>query len=163
LGIEVFNDMPYRDYHLSLIKLQETAKKKPSKRFAKLTSKETHWEWIVHQCLNQTNVVKIASQSRIRWKQEEMFGDLQHRGFAICHDFNRAPTAQLVRTYLILIACAISSILCYSRLGKSILSRGLTVIFMMEQMLTDLIYVSEEVLFQRQETGQFRWSTGPPA
>jgi hypothetical protein len=160
--IGFFNDMPYRDHNLSLIKLQETAEKKLSKRFAKVTSKETHWEWIVNQRLNDANIVKIAAQSRIRWKQEEMFEDLQHRGFAICHDFNRAPTAQLVRTYLILIAYAISSVLCYSRLGQSILSRGLTIIFMMKQMLTDLIYISGELLFQRQETGQFRWSTGPP-
>ena len=160
--IRFFNDIAYRKHNLSLIKVEETAEKRPSKRFAKVTSKKAHWEWIVKQQLNCTNVGKTAAVSRIRWKEEEMFNDLQHRGFAICHDFNRAPAAQLVRTYLILIAYAICSILTYSRLGKSVLSSGLTVIFMMEQMLTDLIYVPEEVLFNRSDPGQLRWGTDPP-
>jgi len=160
--IHFFNDLAYKKHNLSLIELEETAEKKPSKRFAKVTSRKTHWEWIVHQQLNSVNVGKVAAQSRIRWKEEDMFNDLQHRGFAICHDFNRVPAAQLVRTHLILIAYAICSILTYSRLGKSVLSRGLTVIFMMEQMLTDLIYVPEEILFNRGDPKQFRWSTGPP-
>ena len=160
--IRFFNDIAFKKHNLSLIELEETAEKKRTKRFAKITSRKTHWEWIVHQQLNSTNVGKAAARSRIRWKEEEMFNDLQHRGFAICHDFNRAPTAQLVRIYLILIAYAICSILTYSRLGQSVLSRGLTAIFMMEQMLTDLIYVPEEVLFNGSDPGQFRWSTGPP-
>ncbi|MDR3623996.1 MAG: hypothetical protein P4L16_02515, partial [Chlamydiales bacterium] len=45
----------------------------------------------------------IATRSRIRWKEEDLFNDLQCRGFAIRHDFNRAPVAQSVRIYLILI------------------------------------------------------------
>ncbi|MFI5344673.1 MAG: hypothetical protein ACHQUC_10700 [Chlamydiales bacterium] len=160
--IRFFNNIPYKKHDLSLITLEETAKKKPSKRFAKVTSKKTHWEWIVHQQLNSANVGKIANQSRIRWKEEEMFNDLQHRGFAICHDFNRAPVAQLVRIYLILIAYAICSILTYSRLGQSIISSGLTVTFMMEQMLNDLIYAKEENLFSRRCPRQLRWGTDPP-
>jgi hypothetical protein len=142
--------------------LDETAEKKSSKRFAKVTSKKTHWEWIVHKQLNNANVGKIAAQSRIRWKEEEVFNDLQHRGFTICHDFNRAPVAQLVRTYLILIAYAICSILTYSRLGQSIISGGLTITFMMEQMLNDLIYVGEENLFRKRCLGQLRWGTDSP-
>jgi hypothetical protein len=160
--VHFFNDIAYRQHNLSLIELEETAEKKPSKRFAKVTSRKTHWEWIVHQRLKLSTIEKVAARARIRWKEEEMFNDLQNRGFAICHDFNRAPAAQLVRTYLILIAYAICSILTYLRLGQSILSRGLTVIFMMEQMLHDLIYVPEDVLFKRSNLGQFRWSTGPP-
>lgn len=160
--IRFFNDIAYRDHKLSLIKLDEQAEKKPSKRFAKVTSKKTHWEWIVQQRLNSANVGRIAARARIRWKQEEMFNDLQHRGFAICHDFNRAPAAQLIRTYLILIAYAICSILTYSRLGKFVLSKGLTIIFMMQQMLTDLIYVPGDVLFSRSDPRQFRWGTDPP-
>lgn len=157
-----FNDIAYKNHQLSLIKLEEAAEKKPSKRFAKVTSKTVHWEWIVHQKLNSTNVEKVALQSRIRWKEEDLFNDVQCRGFAICHDFNRAPTAQLVRTYLIFIAYAICSILTHSRLGESIISRGLTITFMMEQMLKDLIYIEEENLFSRRCVGQLRWGTGPP-
>jgi hypothetical protein len=160
--IRFFNDIAYKEHKLSLIQLDETAEKRRSKRFAKVISRKTHWEWIVHQRLSSTNVGKVAARSRIRWKEEEMFNDLQHRGFAICHDFNREPRAQLIRTYLILIAYAISSILTYSRLGQSILSRGLTIIFMMEQMLIDLMYIREEILFNWNEPGQFRWGTGPP-
>ena len=157
-----FNDIAYKKHNLSLIQLDEIAEKKPSKRFAKVASKNTHWEWVVHQQLNNENVGKIAAQSRIRWKEEDLFNDVQRRGFAICHDFNRAPAAQLVRTYLILIAYAICSILTYSRHGQSILSRGLTVIFMMEQMLSDLIHIEAGDLFIGREPGQLRWGTDPP-
>ncbi len=160
--IHFFNDIAYKKHNLSLIKLEETAEKKPSKRFAKVTSKNTHWEWIVHQQLNSVNVRKISTQSRIRWKEEDLFNDVQHRGFAICHDFNRAPIAQLNRTYLILIAYAICSIITYSKPGQAIISGNLTIIFMMEQMLNDLIYIDEENLFSKRCPGQLRWGTDPP-
>jgi hypothetical protein len=160
--IHFFNDIAFRKHNLSIIQLDENVEKKPSKRIVKRLSKKTHWEWIVHQHLSPTNVKEIAAGSRIRWKQEELFNDLQHRGFALCHDFNRAPTAQLVRTYLILIAYAISSILTYSKLGKSILSRGISVTFMMEQMLQDLIYVTYEDLFNQSDPGQLRLGKDPP-
>jgi hypothetical protein len=160
--IHFLNDIEYRKHNLSLIKLEEVAEKKPSKRFAKITSKKNHWEWIVHRQLNSANAEKTATQSRIRWKEEDLFNDLQHRGFAICHDFNRAPVAQSIRTYLILIAYAICSILTYSRLGQAALSGGLTITFMMKQMLQDLIYVPEEVLFNWSDVGQLRWGTDPP-
>src|ERR1700738_2493959 len=89
--------------------------------------------------------------------------DLQHRDFYICHDFNRAPTAQLVRTFLILIAYAICSILVHSKPGQSILSKQeMTIRFMMKQMLQDLIYMSDRVLSQWSCYGQLRWGTGPP-
>jgi hypothetical protein len=160
--IHFFNDIAYRQHNLSIIRLDENAEKKPSKRFAKVTSRNTHWEWIVHQYLTPGNVKDTAIRSRIRWKQEDLFNDLQHRGYAICHDFNRAPTAQLVRTYLILIAYAICSILTHLRLGQSILSKGMTIIFMMQKMLIDLIYVPEETLFKWDDPGQIRWGKDPP-
>ena len=113
--------------------------------------------------LNRANVGKVAAKSRIRWKQEDLFNDLQHRGFAISHDFNRAPAAQMIRTYLILIAYAICSILAHSSIGKFILSKGMTLLFMMEKMLMDLIYVPEGVLFNKwRGHGQLRWGTDPP-
>lgn len=160
--IRFFNDIPYRQHSLSIIQLDENAEKKPSKRFAKVTSKKTHWEWIVHQHLNATNAGGIAAGARIRWKEEDLFNDVQHRGFAICHDFNRTPAAQLIRTYLILIAYAICSILTHSSLGKSILSTGITITFMMEKMLMDLIYVAEEILFRRRDPKQLRFGKDPP-
>jgi hypothetical protein len=151
------------EHSLSIIQLDEHAEKKTSKRFAKVTSKHTHWEWIVHRYLTPTNVSATAAQSRTRWKQEDLFNDLQHRGFAICHDFNRAPSAQSVRNYLILIAYAICTILTYSRLGKLILSKGtMTIIHMMTEMLEDLTRIPEAILFKCRDPGQLRWGTDPP-
>lgn len=160
--IRFFNDISYREHNLSIIQLDEEARKKPSKRFAKVHNKKTHWEWLVHQRLTRINVRERATQSRIRWKQEDLFNDLQHRGFAICHDFNRAPIAQSVRESLILIAYAISSVLTHSLLGKAMLSKGITISFMMEQMLTDLIYVPTTTLFKLHDPSQLRFAKGPP-
>lgn len=160
--IHFFNDVAYRGHNLHIIQLDEDSEKKPSRRFAKIQSKKTHWEWIVHQRLNEKNTFPIATRSRIRWKQEGLFNDLQCRGFAIRHDFNRAPSAQSVRVFLILIAYAICSILTYSTLGRSVLSKGYTVSFMMEQMLTDLVYISCEILFKWRDPIQLRFGKDPP-
>jgi hypothetical protein len=91
-----------------------------------------------------------------------LFNDLQCRGFAIRHDFNRAPAAQTIRTYLIHIAYAITSILTHSALGQAILSMGYTISFMMEQMLTDLIYISQITLFKGKDPIQLRFGKDPP-
>ncbi|HEX4838897.1 MAG TPA: hypothetical protein VFU89_00465 [Rhabdochlamydiaceae bacterium] len=155
--IHFFNDIPFKKHSLHVVELEETAQKKPSKRFAKVQFKKTHWEWLVHQNLNNANAAAVASNSRIRWKEENLFNDLQHREFAICHDFNRAPTAQSIRSFLILIAYAISSILTHSSLGRSILSEGHTITFIMKQMLTDLIYISETTLFHCRDPTQLRF------
>jgi len=160
--IHFFNDIAYRGHKLSLVKLDESAEKKPSKRQAKVISKNSHWEWIIQQRLDSNNAREVATSSRIRWKQEEMFNDLQHHGFGICHDFNRAPTAQLIRTFLILIAYAITSILLHTKLGQAILTKRMTVTFMMERMFTDIIYIPAAILFNGKDPGQFRWATGPP-
>jgi hypothetical protein len=162
-NIHFFNDVTYRGHNLHIITLEEEAKKKPTKRFAKIQSKKVHWEWIVHQHLDCNNVCAIATQSRIRWKQEDLFNDLQCRGFAIRHDFNRAPNAQSIRIYLILIAYAISSILIHSTFGKTILAKGYTISFMMEQMLTDLIYLSDAILVESHNPIQLRFAKDPPA
>lgn len=156
-----FNDVAYREHKLSIIQVDEQAEKKPSKRFAKVLSKKTHWEWVVHQRLNHENVSAIATGSRIRWKQEDLFNTLQCRGFAIQHDFNRAPTSQSVRTYLILLAYAITSILTYSTLGKAILAKGYTISFIMEQMFQDLLYLTEDQLFNRYNPSQLRFARPP--
>lgn len=157
-----FNEVQYRDHNLSIIQLDEHAQKKPSKRFAKKQLIDTHWEWIVSQFLTKENVGKVATASRIRWKQEDLFNSLQCRGFTVRHDFNRAPTSQTVRLYLILIAFSISSILAYSTIGRAILSRGHTLIFIMKQMLNDLIYLNETILFESHNPIQLRFAKDPP-
>jgi len=160
--IHFFNDVAYKGHNLHIIQLEENAEKKLTKRFAKIQSKKTHWEWIVHQNLTSKNTYETATGSRIRWKQEDLFNDVQCRGFAIRHDFNRAPVAQSIRIYLIFIAYAICSILTYSTLGQSILAKGYTVTFMMEQMLNDLIYISDTILFQWDDPSQLRFGKDPP-
>ena len=160
--INFFNDVEYRKHKLSIIQLDEHSEKKPTKRFAKIQTKQTHWEWIVHQYLTKENVVEIATGSRIRWKQEDLFNELQCRGYAIRHDFNRAFTSQSVRVYLILIAYAISSILTHSIIGRAILSRGYTTTFIMEQMLNDLIYLTDSILTESHNPIQLRFAKDPP-
>jgi len=159
--IHFFNDVDYREHNLSIIKLDELAVKKPSKRFAKVLSKETHWEWIVSKRIIRENVGEIATESRIRWKQEDFFNTLQNRGFGIRHDFNRASASQTIRTYLILIASAISSILAYSTIGQAILSRGYTSTFIMEQILNDLIYLTDIVMDESHNAIQLRFAKHP--
>jgi nicotinic acid phosphoribosyltransferase len=159
--IAYFNDVQYRGHALSIIQLDEHAEKKPSKRFAKVTSKDVHWEWIVHQKLTEINVGKVADGSRIRWKQEDLFNSLQCREFAIRHDFNRAPASQGIRLYLILIAYAISSILAYSRFGKAILTKGHSLIFIMKQMYDDIVYLSSSI-FEDYHAVQLRFGGKDP-
>jgi hypothetical protein len=160
--IHFFNDVSYREHDLHIIQVDENAEKKESKRFAKILSKKTHWEWIVHQHLDVNNVHKRATGSRIRWKQEDSFNELKNRGFAICHDFNRAPHIQTIRMHLVLIAYAISSILTHSLLIKRVLSRGYTILFLMKQMLNDLIYLPDMVLTESHHSIQLRFARGPP-
>jgi hypothetical protein len=157
-----FNRVAYRWHSLNIIQVEEYSEKKISKRFAKIQSIKTHWEWIVHEQLNRDNVAVIAEHSRIRWKQEDSFNTLQNRGFSIKHDFNRAPNAQMIRTYLILIAYAISSVIRYSQLGEYIVSKGYTMSFIMTKMLQDLIYLTENQLFSGYSPSQLRFSRGPP-
>lgn len=158
-----FNDITYRGHDLHIIQFDEKGEKRPSHRFAKIQSKKTHWEWIVHQTINTANVTSIAKGARIRWKEEDLFNDLQHRGFAVLHDFNRAPIAQSIRMYLILMAYAICSILTHSLLGQLILSKDCRSIrHMMQEMLEDLSRIPEEVLFGRQDLKQLRFGKDPP-
>lgn len=161
--IHFFNEVAYREHSLNIIQIDEESVKKPSKRFAKVQSIKTHWEWVVHQTLTPSNVAEIAGHSRIRWREEDCFNTLQHRGFSITHDFNRAPNAQTVRTYLILIAYALTSVLTYSCLGKNILSKGnFTISFVMAKMLQDLIYLTEDQLFNGYVPFQLRFAKDPP-
>jgi hypothetical protein len=159
--IYYFNQVTYQKHHLNIIQLDEKAIKKPSKRYAKVRTKKTHWEWIVHQNLTKNNVAESTVNSRIRWKQEDLFNSLQCRGFAMRHDFNRAPNAQSVRFYLMLIAFAISSILTCTNFGRKLTAQGFSLIFLMQQMFTDIIYLSQSIL-ECPEPVQLRFGKDPP-
>lgn len=117
---------------------------------------------MVHQTLTRDNVAAVAGESRIRWKEEDSFNTLQNRGFSIKHDFNRAPSAQTTRIYLILIAYAISSVIRYSQLAEYIIRKGYTMWFIMTKMFQDLIYLAEDQLFSGYTPMQLRFSREPP-
>ena len=159
--IYFFNEVIYKRHHLNIIHLDEEQQKRPSKRFAKIQSKKTHWQWIVHKNLSKYNISKIVDESRLRWKQEDLFNSLQKRGFAIEHDFNRLPKIQTIRIYLILIAFALTSILTNSRLGIYIFSKK-SIRFTMEQMLDDLVYIDHRVIFDCPYPIQFRFGGKDP-
>ena len=159
--IYFFNDVVYKGHDLSIIHLNEIQHKRPSKRFAKVKSKTSYWEWIVHQKLNKYNVVEVAKESRLRWKGEDLFNTLEERGFAIRHDFNRLPKAQSIRIYLILIAFALTSILKSSYLGQYIFAKK-SIRFTMSQMLDDLIYLNYSDLFDCNYPIQLRFGGKDP-
>jgi hypothetical protein len=154
--IYFFNDVAYRGHNLSVIQLDEEAIKKNSKRFAKITSRSTHWEWIVSDRLNRKNVGPISDRSRLRWKEEDFFNTAERRGFYMNHDFCRAPNSQTIWLYLILLAMAICSILEHSTLNM--IFKKTTISFVMRQMLNDLIYVKDCVLYECSFPKQLRFA-----
>jgi hypothetical protein len=151
----IFNDIPYKEHKLSIIQLDEYATKKPSKRFAKVLSKSSHWEWISSEYLTRGNVVKQSSQCRLRWGEEDFFNTAENRGFNMNHDFSRAPHSQTIWFYLILIAMALSAILEHSSLN--LIFKKNTIRHVMEEMLRDLIYLTYPLLFESTFPTQLRW------
>jgi hypothetical protein len=157
--IHFFNDLPYKQHKLNVIQLNEEAIKKPSKRFAKITSKTSHWQWIISQRVAKANVVSQSNQCRLRWYEEDFFNTAENRGFNMNHDFSRAPRSQIIWMYLILIAMALCTILEYSSLNP-IFNKN-TVRHVMEEMLRDLIYLNESLLFDCTFPRQLRFQKPP--
>lgn len=143
---QFYNAVSYKSHRLNIIDLHEVSQKKSSHRFAKIHTKISHWQWIVNDTLSIENTVSIASQSRLRWKQEDLFNSLENRKFAIRHDFARAPSSQSVWLYLLLIAFALDSLFFLFHLGQ-LAKQGRTIQALMQEMLTDLIYLPTDLLF----------------
>ena len=140
------NEIPYENHLLNIIEFDESAQKKPTKRFAKVHQKNVHYQWIVHQKIEEASIFKLAEGGRYRWKQEDFFQTIKKRGFHVEHDYSRHPTSQGIWLYLTLIAYTLSSILLLSDLG--ILARKkATIRGFMQQMLQDLFYLSYETIF----------------
>jgi hypothetical protein len=151
-------------YHLlNVVDLQETARKKTTKRFALVHLKKTHWQWIVHQTLTENNVQSICSDARLRWKEEDCFNSFKNRGFAARHDFSRHPQAQGIWLSLMMIAFALSSIILYSRLGVIARKKECSIRFFMQQMMLDLIYIPSYLLFDQPYPKQLRFCIHPQA
>jgi hypothetical protein len=157
--IQIFNDIPYRSHKLSVLQLNEEAIKKPSRRFAKITSKTSHWEWIISEYLTKGNAVDQSNRCRLRWNEEDFFNTAENRGYNMNHDFSRAPRSQTVWMHLILIAMALCAILENSSL--SFIFRDSTIRHVMEEMLEDLIYLSENLLFECSFPKQLRFLRPP--
>jgi hypothetical protein len=148
----------HRSHLLNVVDLQETAQKKPSKRFANIHVKKTHWQWIVHQTLNEDNVQPICSDARLRWKEEDLFNTLKNRGFQARHDFSRHFQAQGIWLSLMMLAFSISSILLYSNLGLLARKKSCSIHFFMQQMLQDLLYIDPSLIFECAYPQQLRFS-----
>jgi hypothetical protein len=147
-SIRFFNDLtPSSSPHsLNILEVDEFAQKKPSKRFAKIHQKQSHWQWIICSTLNTSNAAHYAVEARHRWKEEDLGNTLKNRGFHLKHDFSRHPQSQSIWILLIFIAFGLTSIFLLSEIG--FLSRKKnTIIFLMHQMLLDLLRFSFEFLF----------------
>jgi hypothetical protein len=145
-SIQFFNHLSLPNREVNIIDLQEICQKKPSKRFAKIHQKISHWQWIVPSILNGENVISFAKQSRQRWKIEDLGNTLKNRGFNLKHDFSRHPVSQSIWLYLQLIAYALTSLFLLSEIGASC-RKKYTVFFLMSQMLEDLVRCSFTTLF----------------
>jgi hypothetical protein len=151
------NQLAYCDHELNVIEFHEYAQKKSSKRFAKVYQKHVHYQWIVSQVVNESNVFHLSESSRFRWWGEDLFNSLKNRGFYLEHDYSRHPNSQSIWFYLTLIAFALTSILELCDLG--ILSREqATVRAWIENMLQDLSYLPYELIFSCPYPKQLRFS-----
>jgi hypothetical protein len=147
-SIQFFNQLsPASASHsLNILEVDETAQKKPSKRFAKVHQKKSHWQWIVCSTLDASNSAFQAARARNRWKEEDLGNTLKNRGFNLKHDFSRHPQAQSIWLYLMFIAFGITSLFLLSEIGYSSRKKQ-TIIFLMQQMLIDLLRFPFDFLF----------------
>ena len=151
------NNISYGNTILNAIEFHEHSEKKTCRRFAKITSKDVNYQWIVSEKINESKVFEKAGECRSRWTEEDLFNSLKKRGFNLKHDWSRHPSSQKIWLFITLIAFAITSILQLCDLG--ILSRkGATIYAWMKQMLQDLFYLSYECIFLSSYPKQLRFS-----
>ncbi|HEY6436712.1 MAG TPA: hypothetical protein VIY47_08980, partial [Ignavibacteriaceae bacterium] len=64
-SIQFFNDLTpsCASHPLNILEVDEISQKKPSKRFAKVHQKKSHWQWIIRSTLNASNVVTQAARA----------------------------------------------------------------------------------------------------
>jgi len=151
------NHIPYSKYSLNAIEFNEQAQKKPSKRFAKVTSKIVHYQWIVSKIIDSSSLFSQIDEARSRWRGEELVNTLKNRGFYLKHDYSRHPSSQIIWKTLIFLAFALTSLFFLSDIGiKS--RKGVSFHFLMKQMLQDLFYLSYEKIFLCPYPKQLRFS-----
>jgi hypothetical protein len=114
----IFRDFTHQGHPFTLIDFKERCQRAASSRFAKIREKTIHWQWITTKKFKNSAVFKVTKQARLRWRQEDFFNTLQHRGFSILHDFSRNFKSQNVWQLLSLIAFTLSTLMELSRLGR---------------------------------------------
>lgn len=99
------NDVDYQDLQISILRFDE--------RIFNEAGVEifcTHWEWISSAKITKKNASSTAMRGRMRWLEEDLFNTLKNRGFQFKHDYSRNSSAQLVWTFLIMLAFFITEL-----------------------------------------------------
>jgi hypothetical protein len=151
-----FADLSHKGHIFTLIDLDERCTKLPSKRFAKVTEKSSHWQWITNLVIKVDQVFQAAHKGRLRWLQEDFFNTLENRGFNIRHDFSRSPHSQTIWRFLTFIAFALSFLMQISAPGHR--SRGgCAIINWIKAIFGGLCYLPPDQLWQSPLPKQLRF------
>jgi hypothetical protein len=140
-----FSDLSHREHVFTLIDLEEKCTKLPSKRFAKVTEKSSHWQWITNLAVKVDQIFHAVHKGRLRWYQEDFFNSLENRGFNFRHDFSRSPNSQTIWRLLTFIAFALSSLMQISLLGH-LLRKGCALINWIKMIFSELCCLSPDQL-----------------
>lgn len=151
------NTISYGKHFLNAIEFNEHSTKKPSHRFAKILNKNVHYQWITSKIIDQNTLFSHTEEARSRWQEEDLFNTLKNRGFHLTHDYSRHPSSQTIWKILTLLAFSLTSIFLLSDSGIKA-RKGVTICFLMKQMLQDLFYLSYESIFLCSYPQQLRFS-----
>ncbi|HXP48321.1 MAG TPA: hypothetical protein VN922_00110 [Bacteroidia bacterium] len=151
-----FSDLSHREHVFTLIDLEEKCTKLPSKRFAKVREKSSHWQWITNLAVKVDQIFNAIHKGRLRWSQEDFFNSLENRGFNFRHDFSRSPHSQTIWRLLTFIAFALSSLMQLSILGH-LSRRGCSIINWIKAIFGELGYLSPDQLWQSPLPKQLRF------
>ena len=151
-----FSDLSHREHVFTLIDLEEKCTKLPSKRFAKVTEKSSHWQWITNLAVKVDQIFNAIHKGRLRWYQEDFFNTLENRGFNFRHDFSRSPHSQTIWRLLTFIAFALSSLMQLSLLGH-LSRRGCAIINWIKAIFGELCYLLPDRLWQSPLPKQLRF------
>jgi hypothetical protein len=151
-----FSDLSHREHVFTLIDLEEKCTKLPSKRFAKVTEKSSHWQWITNLAVKVDQIFHSVHKGRLRWYHEDFFNSLENRGFNFRYDFSRSPHSQTIWHLLTFIAFALSSLMQFSLLGH-LSRRGCAIINWIKAIFGELCYLSPDRLFMSPLPKQVRF------
>jgi hypothetical protein len=152
----LIDDLSHKGYPFHLLDLQEERKKLPSKRFAKMTQKSSHWQWIFKGDIGLSNAFEKAHEARLRWHHEDQHNSLKNRGFAVSHDMSRAPHSQTIWKTLMFIAYFLSQLMEISRIGH-FARRSMAICNWIADLWAEFAKVNPEFLWNLPLPGQLRF------